>query len=182
MDDTDLATRVGLPDAIRALLKDHPRDGWRAHAEFGPLTQFWLDKHMAFRDLLGRMTADMEARIDGRMAVEQHAPRLAQYGSHFLQGLHGHHSIEDAVYFPKMVAVRPELARAFDLLDADHHALHEALEGFANDANALLRGETEPGVMHDRLVAMHRFLDRHLTDEEDVVVPVILSVGEGRLG
>ena len=34
----------------------------------------------------------------------------------------------------------------------------------------------------DGLERMERFLDRHLTDEEDLIVPVILRVGEGRLG
>jgi hypothetical protein len=51
----------------------------------------------------------------------------------------------------------------------------------ADDTNAMLRaimsGQaalTEAGVLRDRLAGFATFLDRHLTDEEDLVVPVIL--------
>ncbi|UWQ18453.1 hemerythrin domain-containing protein [Jannaschia sp. M317] len=177
-----LARRDRLPEALQVLLADYPRAGWRAHPQFGPLTQFWLDRHLSFRTLLAQLTRDTQGRIDGTLDPDRHAARLAQGGSRFLQELHGHHSIEDGVYFPKMVALVPALDRAFALLDADHHELHDALEGFATDANGLLRGELEAGRFLDRLDGMTRFLDRHLTDEEEVIVPVILKVGERRLG
>jgi iron-sulfur cluster repair protein YtfE (RIC family) len=74
----------------------------------------------------------------------------------------------------------PRLERAFALLDTDHHRLHEELEALAEAANGVLRGGAA-GPLSDRLAGMERFLDRHLTDEEEVVVPVILEVGEGRL-
>lgn len=181
MTDTSLDKRTGLPDALRALVGGPGRADWQAHPGFGPLTRFWLDRHMMFRRLLGELRADATARADGALSAQAHAPRLVRLGGLFLQELHGHHGIEDQVYFPKMVAAAPGLQRAFDLLDADHHRLHEALDGLAADANALLRGEAGPAALEDGLYRMDRFLDRHLTDEEEVVVPVILRLGEGRL-
>ncbi|MGB3407624.1 MAG: hemerythrin domain-containing protein [Jannaschia sp.] len=180
--DLSLATRDGLPEALRVLLADHPRDGWRAHPEFGGLTQFWLDKHLGFRRMLTTLQSDLEGRVAGTLDPEVHASRLARLGSMFLQELHGHHGIEDAVYFPKMVAAAPDLDRAFALLDADHHELHEQLEGFAQTANGVLHRKMEAGRMLERVAVMDRFLERHLTDEEDVIVPVILRIGERHFG
>ena len=190
----DLKTRDGLPDALRALVRQHPREGWRQHPEFGPLTTFWLQRHLGFRRVLGTLRSEARSALDGGIARPDHARRLSRLGGAFLQELHGHHSIEDLHYFPKMIPLVPKLERAFEILDADHHVLHEELDAFADGANAVLRAAGTPdpaggaaawrdalGPFETRLTGMERFLDRHLTDEEEVVVPVILEVGEGRL-
>ncbi len=72
------------------------------------------------------------------------------------------------------------LDKGFVLLDADHHALDGHMAGLAEDTNAALRAldegdpRTGAGRLEARLAEFDRFLDRHLTDEEDLVVPVIL--------
>lgn len=177
--DLDLLKRDGLPEALQILLRQHPREGWRAHPEFGPLTQFWLERHFAFRDLLKRLETDARQVIDGALDPHEHAARLARFGQLFLQELHGHHSIEDQVYFPKLMPLAPGLERGFELLDADHHHLHEELDGFAMRANAVLQGggPAALGAHQEGLERMARFLNRHLTDEEDLVVPVMLVTG-----
>ncbi|UWQ21810.1 hemerythrin domain-containing protein [Jannaschia sp. W003] len=175
-----LERRAGLPDTLRALVEEIPRETWEAHPEFGALTRFWLERHLRFRRMLAMLGSDLAEREAGRLAPEVHASRLARVGSLFLQELHGHHSVEDEVYFPKLAAHAPTLERGFALLDADHHRLHEELERFAADANVLLGGG-EAGPMADTVRRMEGFLDRHLTDEEELVVPVILRVGEARL-
>ena len=184
----DLKTRGGLPDALRALVEKHPREGWRQHPEFGPLTDFWLQKHLGFRRAMASLQSDARAALDGGMGAEDYARRMSRLGGAFLQELHGHHSIEDMHYFPRMMPLVPSLERAFEILDADHHVLHEELEAFAEGANGVLRAVVEKkdwreplGRFEQRLSGMERFLDRHLTDEEEVVVPVMLEVGEGRL-
>ncbi len=178
--DLDLTTRTGLPDTLRTLFATHPREGWAQHPEFGPLTQFWLERHLGFRQILGTLTADLAEFQAGRLDPEAYAPRLSRLGGIFMQELHMHHSIEDDVYFPKLAVLAPKLERGFALLDADHHRLHDALDGFAAAANAALCDEGV-GSLGESLEQMTAFLDRHLTDEEELVVPVILSVGEGRL-
>lgn len=181
MSDT-LDERTGLPDALKTLLAQHPREGWRSHPEFGPLTQFWLEKHMGFRRVLDALQGDLRARIGGDLDPQAHAMRLSRLGGGFLNELHGHHSIEDHHYFPKLVTHAPGLERGFEILDADHHQLHHELETFADRANAVLRDQADAAPrMEAELERMSRFLDRHLTDEEDLVVPVILKVGEGAL-
>ena len=128
-----LEDRDGLPEALRALLDEVPRAGWEAHPEFGALTRFWLERHLGFRRLLAALRA--EARAE---AVDM--TRLSRLGGAFLGGLEEHHTVEDRIYFPKMTRLVPSLERGFAILDADHHRLHEELEAFAGDANAVLRG------------------------------------------
>jgi hemerythrin-like domain-containing protein len=183
----DLATRPALPDALRVLLADFPREAWEANPRFGGLARFWMDRHLNFRRVMGLMQADTRRLIDRQIAPKDFGARLSRLGSSFVSDLHGHHGIEDAHYFPALVRIEKRLARGFEILDADHHALDAHLEDFVQGANALIKAlpgnpATEAGRFHDRLATLERFLDRHLEDEEDLIVPVILKHGEGRLG
>ena len=177
----DLRTRAGLPDALRVLLEAFPKEGWEANPRYGPLTRFWLERHLGFRKLTELLREEAEAASDGRLAPEIHGPRLARLGTMLIQGLEGHHGVEDHHYFPRLARLAPELERGFVILDADHHALDEELAGFAEAANDAIRGG-EAGPLAGRLAGLERFLDRHLTDEEELIVPVILRAGEGALG
>lgn len=144
---------------------------------------------MMFRRIAERLRADSEAMLDHRLAPDRYGASLSRLGSAFLQELHGHHMIEDAHYFPVLSAREPAIARGFEILDADHHALDARLAAFAERANAAIRGLEGPdagraGVEAFRaeLVGLAALLDRHLTDEEDLVVPVILRHGAAGLG
>ena len=52
---------------------------------------------------------------------------------------------------------------------------------FVDDANAVLGGQLDPGRFRDRLLRVEILLNRHLEDEEDLIVPVILKHGPGAL-
>jgi len=45
MEQIDLAQRSRLPDALRVLLEQYPRDMWESHRNFDGLTRFWLERH-----------------------------------------------------------------------------------------------------------------------------------------
>lgn len=184
LDDLALETRTGLPEALRVLLEEIPREAWDRHANFGGMVQFWLERHLMFRQLLAQMTNEAEAVIDRRLDIDAYGPRLSRFGGFFLNQLHGHHQIEDAHYFPQLVTLDGRLERGFGILDADHHALHHHLDAFATGANAVLSrlqdeaaARQSVGEFHGQLEDFARMLDRHLTDEEDLVVPVILKSG-----
>lgn len=181
MTDLKLENRDGLPDALRVLLETFPRDQWNADT-LDQLTSFWLQRHMMFRRLLGHMVDDTRKLSDGVMDPEIYARHLAQLGSHFVQDLHGHHHIEDEAYFPKLMTMDARLERGFDILDADHKAIDKHLNGFVNGANVLIRAEPESRVSRaapflETLERLQGFLHRHLVDEEDLVVPIILKYG-----
>ena len=177
-----LEERTGLPDALRVLLKDYPREGWERHNNFGALIRFWLERHLMFRRLVGSMQEELERALDGDLEERMLGLRLSRYGSMFVGELHGHHTIEDTHYFPQLKTLEGSLSRGFEILDRDHKDLDSHLDSFAGEANTLLstigqQGEWRPAgeVMLKGLKRMESFLDRHLTDEEELVVPVLLK-------
>lgn len=182
MTDTALLTRAALPDALRVLVEEIPREAWQEHPNFGGTVQFWMQRHLMFRDLLGRLRTEAEAVVDGATGIDVYAPRLSRLGGMFFNELHGHHHIEDEHYFPLLIRLDGRVARAFDILDADHTALDGLLSGFSEGANAVLTappGEAREAAarFHGELTVLEGFLNRHLIDEEEIVVPVILKSG-----
>lgn len=181
MTDDSLATRTALPEDYRLILADHPRDGWDGHPAYHGLAAFWLDRHLGFRRVLDHLQADARGLIDRSLDPADYGRRLVRLGSGLLNDLIGHHQIEDELYFPQLAALEPRIHRGFDMLDADHHALHDMIDRFATGANAVLaqNGEEarrEAGAQFQaELTSFARLLSRHLDDEEDLVVPVVLK-------
>jgi hypothetical protein len=177
-----LEHREGLPEALKVLLREHPRPLWQSHRNFDGLTRFWLERHLMFRELTGRLSGETESFLDGGSDARLYGSRMSRLAGFLLNELHGHHHVEDQHYFPVLSGLDPRLERGFELLDADHHALDGHLHGLAEAANTALRAiQSGPGArdaagaLQARLGGFGRFLDRHLTDEEDLVVPVILK-------
>lgn len=180
-DALSLEEREGLPEALRVLLQELPREAWEHHPEFHGLVSFWLDRHLMFRRLTAALNADAEAEMDARMALAELQPRLSRQGGMLVQQLHGHHQIEDAHYFPVLQGFDPRLLAGFEILDKDHHALDGLIDDFVGAANGVLQGQLETGRYRDELLRFERLLVRHLEDEEDLIVPVILKYGAGHL-
>lgn len=181
-----LADRAALPEPLRVLLEDFPRAGWESHPNFNGLVQFWLERHVMFRKLLGMLQDDSRAMLDRNMDAQAYAARLSRFGGMMLDQLHGHHQIEDHQYFPKLKVLDARLERGFDILDKDHHALDGLLNRFAESANGVLGAIADPVAAHDatsafaaELTSFEQMLNRHLLDEEDLIVPVILKTGFG---
>lgn len=186
----DLDTRAGLPDDLRYLLRKYPRDVWTGHANLGEMARFWLQRHDMFRELGTMLAGATEAFREERMSAAEFrafTPRRLQF---FLSQLDGHHQIEDMHYFPVFVAAEQGLARGFELLDQDHKLIHQRIVALADAANGLLRRIAEDG--DGARVSAEAYADngerliagllRHLEDEEDLIVPVILDRGEAALG
>ena len=179
-----LENREGLPEALAVLLAEYPREAWKADPGFSGLIRFWLDRHLMFRRLLAMMTASAEATAGGKIDPLRLAAELTRLGSMFARELHGHHMIENHHYFPRLRRLDARIEHGFDLLDADHRDLDAHLGSFTCDANAVIeaaRADTSQEAAIDRflkgLAGTGRFLDRHLSDEEDLIVPVLLKHG-----
>jgi len=189
MEDLELEHRTGLPDALRVLLEAYPRQGWTQDPGFDGLIRFWLDRHLMFRRLLAEMQSGAEGLLDRNIDPQAYAKQVSRYGGMFVNGLHEHHTIEDTHYFPKLQAKDSRISRGFDILDADHHALDGHLAAFVDSANGVLSRLNDRAALQDgaatfkaSLNDMERLLNRHLTDEEDLIVPVILRLGSSDLG
>ncbi|MBD3679411.1 MAG: hemerythrin domain-containing protein [Rhodobacteraceae bacterium] len=185
---TPLDQRGPLPDALRVLLEDYPRDAWEAHPNFSGLVQFWLERHMMFRRLMEMLDQDAKAMIDRKIAPRDYAGRLSRFGGMLVNQLHGHHQIEDHHYFPVLEKLDTRLKRGFEMLDKDHHAMDGILNRFAEGANGVLGALDDDAKMREGSAAFRRevlgfqkMLHRHLQDEEEIIVPVILKNGAAGL-
>ncbi|MBD0416179.1 hemerythrin domain-containing protein [Oryzicola mucosus] len=186
---TELERRLGLPDDLKWLLARYPRSEWVQHDNIGGMASFWLQRHDMFREfgtlLTGGIADYREERLSAPDFARWFAPRL----NRFLGDLDGHHNVEDHHYFPAFARAESRLKRGFEILDADHHSIHEALERNAETANGFIRALQESedrqrfaadayALENERLVAM---LTRHLTDEEDLIIPLMLDRGDDAL-
>jgi hemerythrin-like domain-containing protein len=175
---------------MRVLLAKYPRERWQSHANLGSMAQFWLSRHDMFRELAA-MIRQIEGEFrDGRLPPTEF-PRVFVPRLQFLLSQLGvHHQIEDQHYFPIFRAADERLARGFDVLEGDHHAIHADMARVIETANALLRalgGQAQdlrnPGDDYAAASAgLLKGLIRHLDDEEDLIVPLILDRGEHALG
>jgi iron-sulfur cluster repair protein YtfE (RIC family) len=185
-----LARRSGWPEELRVLLVRYPREQWHSHANLGDMARFWLSRHAMFRELSGaieQVTAQFRAgHLPPAEFARQFVPRL----QFMLDQLNVHHQIEDLHYFPIFQAAEARLARGFDVLEGDHHHIHGDMARTAETANALLQalgGDRDQlrrcsDDYADASATLLKGLVRHLDDEEDLIVPLILDRGEEALG
>ncbi|MCE8537031.1 hemerythrin domain-containing protein [Ruegeria pomeroyi] len=180
--------RTGLPEALRVLLEAHPRESWQADPNFHGLVSFWLERHMMFRQFMDHMQTETRAFLDAERDAARFAQGIARYGGMFVNQLHGHHQIEDQHYFPLLRTKDRRIETGFDLLDADHHALDGLLNRFVEQANGAIQAANGPdartsaGALLTGLGDLERMIGRHLEDEEDLIVPIILKHGADTLG
>jgi len=185
-----LARRNGWPEDMRLLIDRYPRELWNGHANLGEMARFWLSRHAMFRELattIDEITTQFRAgQLPPAEFARQFVPRL----QFILDQLDVHHQIEDLHYFPIFRAADEKLARGFDVLEGDHHDIHADMAHTAETANALLQALQAGGdalrrtsdIYANASGALLKGLVRHLDDEEDLIVPLILDRGEEALG
>jgi hemerythrin-like domain-containing protein len=192
-DDLDalaLARRSGWPEDLRVLVARYPREQWDGHPNLGEMSRFWLSRHAIFRDLSGAIEQIAMLFRAGKLPPEEFARQFVPRLQFMLDQLNVHHQIEDLHYFPIFRAADDRLARGFDVLEGDHHHIHADMARAAETANALLHSLQGGGdTMHrcsenyaDASGALLKGLVRHLDDEEDLIVPLILDRSEKALG
>jgi hypothetical protein len=169
------------------LLERHPRATWSAQTS--PTVQFWLEVHDDFRREAVELTMAGDSAREGRLAARElaafAAPRLRTMIAH----LHGHHEIEDYHYFPTFREAERRLAPGFDLLANDHVLLNEDIQRALAALAALVAAADAQGAasasaarhVAERYVSesdrLYRRLVRHLSDEEDLIIPLLLERG-----
>jgi len=184
-----LDAREAWPPELRTLLEKYPREVWPGHANLGETARFWLERHQGFRDLgrsLKQATSDFR---EDNLAPEEFRRFFAPRLQFFLQSLEGHHQIEDLHYFPVFRAAEPRLVTGFDVLENDHGAIHADILRVVDAANGLLGRMESDDETRRRATELYageserllKSLARHLDDEEDLIVPVILDQGERKL-
>ena len=184
MNDSDV--NEGWPAALGFLLERHPRATWPGARSAS--VAFWLDVHERLR----RDAAGLDAAGDEYRGGRSSPAQLAVIAAPRLRGLvaavQGHHRIEDFEYFPEFRRAEPRLAPGFDRLEREHAALSRSVDA-ALTALAELHAaaeHAEPASTATLKLAAQGYVDaaatlsadllRHLHDEENLVVPLLLEL------
>ncbi len=171
-----------MPAEMRFLLADYPRDSWESHAGFKDKTRQWLGAHQMFRRVSTTVRKDIEQFLDGKKDPQEFGSKLSYRGGSLVNNLHGHHFWEDSVYFPELFAADPRFKTGLDILEKDHEVLHGVLDEFTNKANRVIQliqldnkqVQDEAGALRGAAGSIETLLQRHLGDEEELAVPIIL--------
>lgn len=171
-----------MPAEMGELLAIYPRDTWQAHPGFREKTRHWLGAHQMFRGLAAQVRKDAEGFLDNAVDSGEYAERLSSLGGALVANLHGHHRWEDASYFPELSAADPRFERGLEVLEKDHADLDQVLDDFVGAANRaiklidldVIQARDEVGAFHGCAECIETFLKRHLADEEELAVPIIL--------
>lgn len=178
-------TNGNWPGELLFLLERHPRETWPIARSAS--VAFWLGVHERLRrDAAGLAAASDEYRA-GRSSPAQLAVIAAPRLRGLVAAMQGHHQIEDFEYFPEFRRAEPRIAAGFDRLEREHARLNASVDA-AFAALGELRAAVEPASAATLQLAAQRYIDaaanlsadllRHLHDEEDVVVPLLLERGD----
>ena len=174
--------RAGLPTEFQTLLHDYPREAWKTHPNFADAIQHWLDVHLYFKRMGAILTKETQSFLDQKRTANEFGARLGHYGNEMVQHLHNHHHWEDHDYFPELSAADNRFDAGLDMLETDHTEMDKILDDFTQVGNRTLKlSELDPAKAYEEagklLVttqAIQKFLTRHLADEEDLIVPILL--------
>lgn len=178
----DINVRQGLPEEMQLLLRDYPRDAWPDHPNFAASIGNWMGAHRMFRQVAELITLDTQERLDDNSDPESYARRLARFGNMLVRNLHGHHGWEDHQFFPELEAADARFNRGLEMLETDHAEMDQILDDLTGSANRYLKlmdmspkdADAEVSDILKASEGIQTFLKRHLTDEEDLVVPILL--------
>jgi len=170
----------------RALLERHPRASWAEQSS--PTVQLWLEVHDGFRRDCVALAMAGDDYSGGRLPARDLAVLAGARLRGLVAQLRGHHEIEDHHYFPTFRDAAPRLAPAFDLLAADHMALEKDVGAALAALGELVAAAdghdgAPPAAEHAarRYVAagdrLCRRLASHLSDEEDLIIPLLIQRG-----
>ncbi|RBW58804.1 hemerythrin domain-containing protein [Ruegeria sp. A3M17] len=181
LDTYDIRT-AEMPGEMQILLEQYPRDSWETHPGFTEKTRHWLGAHLMFRRLARLVRSDAESYLGKDLSPEEYAARLSHYGNALVGNLHGHHGWEDHSYFPELSAADSRFDAGLNVLEKDHADLDLVLDQYTRTANRVIKliqldevqARSEVGSLRDTSEAIEAFLKRHLGDEEDLAVPIIL--------
>lgn len=176
-----LAKRPGLTEELRKLLFDTPKEEWGSHSNYWRGADMWQSIHRSLLHESGLFVSGLEQLSDmpkGDMQSALLLNNVRQLGGHLIGHAHVHHHVEDDHYFPRFKEVFPQLGRPIDLLDCDHRVLEETLDAVENHVRALQAETADKDRIGAALVdagKLDHILNRHLADEEDIVIPALLK-------
>lgn len=177
---THVAIRDGLPSAIRPTLLEEAEADWRTHPRYAGKARFFMTIHRKLLNGADWLAETAEKLMDtppDTLSYIANASDLNGRASHLLSFAHGHHEIEDHGYFPQFVRLYPQLGEALSLLDGDHQILDEALTGVETALGQATQSRDDMAKLYRHTAALKKIMHRHITDEEEVIIPIFLRHG-----
>lgn len=179
------ADKDGWSARSKELLERHPRTSWQGARSAS--AAFWLEVHEHLRrDAGGLLAAGNDYRGSPQRLAVVAAPRL----NGLIAAMHGHHQIEDFHYFPAFRRTEPQLAAGLDRLERDHAGLGARIEtalAALGELRAAVEHPAQSSELSTAQLAADRYVEaaaalcselaRHLDDEENLVVPLLLESG-----
>lgn len=153
-----------------------PPDQWFG-ADYAYKTSGWLKVHTNIRKRQRILTQISTAYQSGEFDwSEYRSQMLKRINMHILK-LHQHHGVEDEGFFPEFIRMYPQLQAGFEILGCDHVRLDALLDKLQLQNDTLARSEVEDKALaeqlHQTLMDASKLLQQHLTDEEDLVIPIL---------
>ena len=153
-----------------------PPDQWFG-ADYAYKTSGWLKVHTNIRKRQRILTQISEGYQSGEYDwAKYRSQMLKRINMHILK-LHQHHGVEDEGVFPEFIRMYPQLQAGFEILGRDHVRLDALLDKLQLQNDTLARTEVEDKVLaeqlHQTLVDATNLLSQHLSDEEDLVIPIL---------
>ena len=174
--------RKPWPQSCQYLTQELPRESWTTHPHYTGLIRFWLSRHNGFRKKMLRLQSETKAILDTMDDPAGFAHSMHQEAGFLINGLKGHHQIEDQHFFPVLRNLDDRARKGFEILESDHLMVDHLLGRFSRDTHSLLyeSAQKEEFERHAACVLaslenLQAYLNRHLEDEEDIVVPVLLK-------
>lgn len=147
------------------------------NAEYVYKTSGWLNIHADIRKRQHILTQISDAYQSGDIDWAQYRSQILPRINQYVFKLHQHHSIEDNSYFPAFIRMYPPLKTGFEILDRDHVRLDGLLHELQALNGQLAKSEGENKVLseqlHKTLIDVSNLLSQHLSDEEDLVIPIL---------
>lgn len=184
--DQQLGARLGLPDDLLYLARRHPRP-WDTAPGLAGTGEIWLANHGHFRAVTGAIAGFVDRLRGGEAPPDGFVAPFRHRVGGLLSGLDGHHRIEDDYYFPRFMQAEPRLLHGFEIMEDDHHVIHQAIFELSSASRALIEALGEPAerlspdaaraadAAAGTLGRFRKVLGRHLDDEEDLVIPLLLE-------
>lgn len=178
-----VALRSGLPAEIRETLLESARSEWSRHPRIGGKAGFFMSVHRNLLDGTAQLAQAIEQLLDtpdSEVADRMNDMNLLPFSSQLIGFAHHHHEIEDHAYFPQFAHLYPQLNHGLQLLDADHKILDDALDETQKalaDLSASPPNRDAVANLHRGAKSLKSILDRHIWDEEEVIIPILLNHG-----
>ncbi|AMN68953.1 hemerythrin [Psychrobacter sp. P11G5] len=153
-----------------------PPDQWFS-TDYAYKTSGWLKVHTNIRKRQRILTQISKGYQSGEYDWSEYRSQILKRINMHVLKLHQHHGVEDEGFFPEFIRIYPQLQAGFEILGRDHVRLDALLDKLQVQNDTLARSEVEDKALaeqlHQTLVDATDLLSQHLTDEEDLVIPIL---------